>query len=180
MPHFLNKERLNGLFRYAMALTAEKQDAEDLLQTGIERALKGDFASIENKSAYIRTIMRNAWYDELRKQKIRQTSLYSELDHDAFLNTQTEDTNDQVPVSLIEVDPSNIIISEIELQKAWIKLGDQQREILYLWCVLGMTAAEMAQELKLSRGTVLSKIHRLKLFLRQQPQHVQQDNKGAK
>lgn len=180
MSHYLNKERLNALFRYAMALTAEKQDAEDLLQTGVERALKGDFSTIENKAAYIRTIMRNAWYDELRKQKTWQTSAYTDLEQKGDSSTQTESTEYDVPVSLIEADPSNIIISEIELQKAWLKLEDQQREILYLWCVLGMTAAEMAQELKLSRGTVLSKIHRLKLYLKQQPQHVQQDNKGAK
>ncbi len=80
MTPFLNKENLNAFFRYAMALTANKQDAEDLVHTGIERALKGDFTSIENKSAYIRTIIRNAWYDELRKQRIRNEITLDILD----------------------------------------------------------------------------------------------------
>ena len=165
MTPFLNKENLNGFFRYAMALTANKQDAEDLVHTGIERALKGGFSTIENKPAYIRTIIRNAWYDELRKQRIRN-EVTTDLNDTAGLNEI------EIPTSMLEVNPVDIIISEIELERVWGKLADQQREILYFWCVLGMTAAEMAKELKLPRGTVLSRIHRLKIFFQKLQDNV--------
>lgn len=159
MASFLNKENLNDFYRYAMALSGNKQDAEDLLHSGIERALKGNFSSVENKPAYIRTIIRNAWYDELRKQKVRKeiTAEYNDYE-------EGEDPDTELPTSIYDENPGEIIIAEIRLERVWNELQDQQREILYLWCVMGMTAAEMADELKLSRGTVLSRIHRLKLY----------------
>ncbi|MFT6153399.1 MAG: RNA polymerase sigma-70 factor (ECF subfamily) [Crocinitomicaceae bacterium] len=160
---FLNKDNLNQLYRFSMALTANSQNAEDLLHTGIERALRGNFSAVENKMAYIRTIIRNAWYDELRQKRT-----HNEVSSD-FID---EDEENVEPTSLIELDPNNVMIQQIQLQRTWELLTDQQRELLYLWCILGMTAAEIAIELKLPRGTVLSKIHRLKsaLYIHQKKQ----------
>jgi RNA polymerase sigma-70 factor (ECF subfamily) len=160
---FLNKDNLNQLYRFSMALTANSQNAEDLLHTGIERALRGKFSAVENKMAYIRTIIRNAWYDELRQKRT-----HNEVSSD-FID---EDEENVEPTSLIELDPNNVMIQQIQLQRTWELLTDQQRELLYLWCILGMTAAEIAIELKLPRGTVLSKIHRLKsaLYIHQKKQ----------
>ncbi len=73
---------------------------------------------------------------------------------------------------MLEVNPDDVIFTEIELQRVWNKLADQQREILYFWCVLGMTAAEMAKELKLPRGTILSRIHRLKMYFQKSQDNV--------
>jgi RNA polymerase sigma factor (sigma-70 family) len=155
---FLNKDSLNQLYRFSMALTANSQNAEDLLHTGIERALRGNFSAVENKMAYIRTIIRNAWYDELRQKRTHNEISSNFIDEDA-------DSENVEPTSLIELDPNNVIIQQIQLQRTWGLLTDQQRELLYLWCILGMTAAEISIELKWPRGTVLSKIHRLKSAL---------------
>jgi RNA polymerase sigma factor (sigma-70 family) len=153
---FLNKDKLNQLYRFALALTANSHNAEDLLHTGIERALKGNFSEVENKMAYIRTIIRHAWYDELRQKKT-----HNEVSSDVIDN---EEHNFE-PTSLTEPDSNDVIIQQIQLERTWTLLTDPQRELLYLWCILGMTAAEMAIELKLPRGTVLSRIHRLKAAL---------------
>jgi len=40
-----------------------------------------------------------------------------------------------------------------------------EREILYYWAVEGMTAAQIATTLDSRRGTVLSRIHRLRTAL---------------
>jgi RNA polymerase sigma-70 factor (ECF subfamily) len=161
---FFNKDNLNQLYRFAIALTANSQTAEDLLHTGIERALTGKLSTIDNKMAYVRTIIRNAWYDELRKKKS-----HNEVSSDFLEDNSEVEIN---PTSLLEPDSNDVTIQQIQLQQIWILLSDQQRELLYLWCILGMTAAEIAIELKLPRGTVLSKIHRLKAALQkyhQQP-----------
>ena len=133
-----------------MALTGIQEDAEDLLHTGLERALKQNLSHLENKNAFLRTIMRNFWYDELRKKKVRAEHVVSQLSEE----------NNATPIN--EPDANAILIDHIQLERSWSQLQDQQRELLYLWCILGMTAAEMAEELDLPRGTVLSRLHRLR------------------
>jgi RNA polymerase sigma-70 factor (ECF subfamily) len=161
---FFNKDNLNQLYRFAIALTTNSQTAEDLLHTGIERALTGKLSAIDNKMAYVRTIIRNAWYDELRKKKSHNEVLSDFLEDDTGCDIE--------PTSLIEPDSNDVIIQQIQLQRTWVLLSDQQRELLYLWCILGMTAAEIAIELKLPRGTVMSKIHRLKVALQKYHQQL--------
>ena len=163
MKHFLQPNNLNELYRFAYALAGEPQEAEDLLHSSIERALKAGLKAVEHKNAYVRTIIRNHWYDELRKKKVRQDHAQQTLDE--------EET-----VFLLEPDPEQVMMDEIQLERCWKELSEQQRELLYLWCILGMSAAEIADELSLSRGTILSRLHRLQGQLQQvHSQKVQHD-----
>lgn len=152
MKDFLLADNLNELFRFAFALTGDHQEAEDLLHSGIERALKSGLEAVEHKNAYVRTVIRNYWYDELRKKKVRQ-------DHTQVMIDEEE------TISLLEPDPEQVVMDEIQLERSWKTLSDQQRELLYLWCILGMSATEISVELALSRGTILSRLHRLQAHL---------------
>ena len=48
----------------------------------------------------------------------------------------------------------------------WSLLDPLEREILYYWAAEDMTAAQIASTLGTRRGTVLSRIHRLRSRLR--------------
>ncbi len=153
---FLEKDSLNKLYRFGIALTGNRSDAEDVLHTAIERFLKNKRKNkkqnIEQEHAFLRTIMRNYWYDECRKQKHRLAHVEA---------TQAE-------FELVNIDRyslEDVIIDQHDLQKHWAKLSDQQRELLYLHCVLEYSAQEIANELDCPRGTVLARIHRLKKHL---------------
>ena len=149
----LDKESLNQLYRYAMALTANKADAEDVLQTSIERYLKNCNLALSDNLPLARKILRNYWFDELRKLKVREG--YAD-------KVQQE----QESISMLGDTLEDICISEYDLSKIWSTLTDEQRELLYMHGVLNYTAQEIAQEQNQPRGSVLSRIHRLKKMLK--------------
>lgn len=149
----LDKESLNQLYRYAMALTANKADAEDVLQTSIERYLKNCKLTLSDNLPLARKIMRNYWFDELRKLKVREG--YAD-------KVQQEHES----ISMLDNSLEDVCISEHDLSKIWTTLTDSQRELLYMHGVLNYTAQEIAQEQNQPRGSVLSRIHRLKKMLK--------------
>jgi RNA polymerase sigma-70 factor (ECF subfamily) len=146
---FLDKDTLNQLYRFGIALTGNEQDSQDVLQTAIERFLRNKPQKITHKTAYLRTIMRNYWYDELRKQKHHQQHVQAL-------------TIEQDIISIHSQSLEDVYIDQQELQTHWDDLQDSQRELLYLHCVLEYTAQEISDELNCPRGTVLARIHRLK------------------
>ncbi len=150
----LNKESLNKLYRFGIALTGSPQDSEDVLHTAIERFLRKNPQNITEKEAFIRTIMRNYWYDEIRKQKNHQAHVES---------LQVEQGDMNIDKDRLE----DIIIDQHDFQKHWQALQAPQRELLYMHCVLEYSAQEIADEFNCARGTILSRIHRLKKQLQQ-------------
>ena len=151
---FLDKHTLNQLYRFGIALTGSPQDAEDVLHTAIERFLVKNPQNVSEKSAFIRTIMRNYWYDEIRKQKNHQAHVES---------LQVEQNDTDIDKDRLE----DIVIDQHDFQKHWQALQAPQRELLYMHCVLEYSAQEIADEFNCARGTILSRIHRLKKQLKQ-------------
>lgn len=155
----LDDASLNQLYRYSIAITANKADAEDVLQTGIERYLKLCDKPLSDCLPLVRKIMRNYWFDELRKMKTRQSYV--------------EESQSSESISMLESSLEDVCISQHDLANLWTSLSDQQRELLYLYGVLDYTAQEIAEEQGIPRGSVLSRVHRLKKSL----QKIYQDLK---
>ena len=68
---------------------------------------------------------------------------------------------------LIELDTDNLLLEEMlitssELDAVWLKMDPMEREILFLWAVEGYSTSQIADQLEISRGTILSRIHRLR------------------
>ncbi|WP_179079067.1 sigma-70 family RNA polymerase sigma factor [Shewanella sp. UCD-KL12] len=141
----LTREQLQSLYRYSFCLTAERGLAEDLLQNGLEKWLKCG-KDLEYSHAYIRKIIRNQFVDDCRrKQKIA----FDPIDeHAAVLLDETSLEALQIQHNLIE--------------QVFELLNAAEREVLYLWAIDGYTAAEIAEDLVQPRGTVLSRLHRIK------------------
>ena len=62
-------EYLDGLYSYALVLTRNHAEAEDLVQETYVRALKamGRLRADSNIKSWLFTILRNAWFNQLRK-----------------------------------------------------------------------------------------------------------------
>ena len=58
-----------------------------------------------------------------------------------------------------------IIASQLQVESVWQELSPDEREILYFWAVEGYSTSELAEFLQTPRGTLLSKIHRLRIRL---------------
>jgi RNA polymerase sigma-70 factor (ECF subfamily) len=141
----LSREQLQGLFRYCYCLTTDRRNAEDLLQTSLEKWLRLD-KTLDHSHAYIRKIIRNQFVDDCRRNQIL-----------AF-----DSIEEGSPILL-----DDICIEELEIQHNLIEhvfglLNTAEREVLYLWAVYGYTASEISVELMQPRGTILSRLHRIK------------------
>lgn len=150
--HFFDRSELQKLYRYGCVLCTGTDDAYDLLQYAIEKYLqKPDIQKSRSKQhgsdlAYVRTIMRNRFIDEYRK-----SARFPEERYD-----------DNSPVAIDETSLDDIIIAEIDLEIIWKKLDTFEREILYYWAIEGMTAKEISKQIDVPRGTVLSRLYRLR------------------
>ena len=144
----LDKDQLNQLYRYSLSLTDHADDAYDLLHTALEKYLTKQNGMNESVSLpYIRRIIRNQYIDQWRRDK---KILFESLDgqeHATAIDTVALD---------------QMIINESVLHTMWNHLDSGEREILFFWAVEGYTAKEIGEELNMPRGTVLSKIYRLK------------------
>lgn len=148
----LTQDDLQLLYRYSYTITCNEQDAYDLLQSAIEKYLTSSNSS-DNKIALIKCIIKNKHIDNYRHNKI--------IEFDTYDDTVFSLDNDMM-------DLENLIINEDMVEHILSSLKTDEREIIFYWAYEGYTAHQIAQILELPRGTVLSKLHRIKARLVQQ------------
>ncbi len=160
-PPLFDQAALNSAYRYCHALTGDQTAAYDLLQDGLERYLRSRIKA-DNPQAMLRRILRNRFIDTLR---MGHDDLHDELD-----------AHDNQLVSLGFSSVEDLIVVQDGLERIWRQLEPGERELLHLWAVEGYTAQEIADQIGLARGSVLSRIHRLRVKLK--AQQAQNDKQG--
>lgn len=141
----IEKEQLQALYRYCVMLTRDTGQAEDLLQASLENWLtRGKHQGYSH--AYMRRIVRNQFIDTCRRNKLV-----------AF-----ESLNDGTPILLDETSLEELQVQQDLIEVVIAHLNNADREVLYLWAVDGYSASEIAHELDVPRGTILSRLHRIK------------------
>ena len=144
---FFNRDELNNLYRYGYALCTNQDDAYDLLQYALEKYLHKP-AGYSNASdlAYVRTTMRNRFIDDCRK-----STRFPEEEYD-----------DGSLIAIDETTLENVVVAQFDLEIVWKELNTMEREVLYYWAIEGMTAQEIADQIDVPRGTVLSRLYRIR------------------
>lgn len=153
-------EHADGLFSYALALTRNVHEAEDLVQETYLRAIAAIDRLREdgNAKAWLYTILRNIRLNQVRQQRIRPKLL--ELD-------AHENSGDL----LIEAgkDPHSEYVSKMEirqLREALQQLSEEFREIILLREFADLSYQEIATLLGCAPGTVMSRLARARSKLR--------------
>lgn len=144
-----NAEQLQSLYRYAFALTLNADDAYDVLQSAVEKYLtKSQEKSFEINVplAMMRTLIRNLYIDSYRYKQRWKSEPYEEMGH-----------YDISPVNL-----EDCIISKDLADKLWQTLSPKDRDLLYHWVILGHSTDEVCTLCDISRGSFLSRMHRLR------------------
>jgi RNA polymerase sigma-70 factor (ECF subfamily) len=143
-----SKEELNTFFRYCIALTGDENSAGDLLQCCLEKYVRRDTSGMEDLKAYFRRMIRNQFIDDQRKSRNQHLDEFDE------------------EYTLIQIDArslDDIIVEREQAQLILRMLTPHEREILFLWAVEGFTVQDISRELGIPKGTLLSRLHRLKL-----------------
>ena len=146
--HMIDRPALQRLFRYGYSLTRNEDAACDLLQDALEACLRKAPDNRLATMSYIQKIMRNRFIDQYRREHRHPTE---SLD------------GDSQPVSIDPQVLEDIVIAQHEVEAIMALLEPLERELLYFWAVEGYTAREIADRTDSPRGTVLSRIHRLRL-----------------
>jgi RNA polymerase sigma-70 factor, ECF subfamily len=132
--------------RFAWVLTRSHDDAEDVVQAAVERALRNSHAWERGTrlDSWLFTIMQNLWRDELRAHRRRAEPL------EAAADVAGEDGRE---VSMRHIET-------IEAGEALAALPEEQRAVVALVVLEGMSYAEAARILAIPAGTVMSRLAR--------------------
>ena len=141
---------LPRLRRFARALTRHAQDADDLVQLAVERALvrSKQWQPGSSLTNWMLAIVRNAWIDETRSRRRRHAVLAPEGEAAELGDTGTD--------------------RDIELwsiQSALERLPEEQRLAVALVLVEGLSYREAAQVMQVPIGTLTSRLARGRLAL---------------
>lgn len=144
---------LPRLRRFALSLARSADVADDLVQTAAERAFaaRDRFDPATSLDAWLFRILRNAWIDTARRSRIRGVSV---------------EVDDRDPA--LATDPAPGLEARLMLgatEAAMLTLPDEQRAVLHLVCIEGLSYAEAAEVLGIPRGTVMSRLSRARLAL---------------
>lgn len=151
LPH------LDSLYNYALRLTTDQSDAEDLVQDSIVKAYRF-FDSYEkgtNAKAWLFRILKNSFINNYRKhQKLPQSVDYDEVSpyFESVRSEQMETT-----------DLENIIFRNLmddNFTSALAKLPEDFRTVVLLCDVDGFTYEEISNMLDVPIGTIRSRLHR--------------------
>jgi RNA polymerase sigma-70 factor (ECF subfamily) len=145
-------ELLPRLRAYAQVLTKNSHDADDLVQTTVERALSRIelYQPGTNFKAWMFTILRNCYFTEMRKRARRPESV-DPSDHEGALSVRA------VQQTGLEVR---------DFSRAFAKLTEMDRTVLILVGAEGMSYQEAADVLGTPIGTVRSRLSRARTRLK--------------
>ena len=141
---------LPRLRRFARALTRHPQDADDLVQLAVERALtrSTQWRPDSSLTNWMLAIVRNAWIDETRSRRSRDAVLVPE--------------NEAVEVGDTGTDRD---IEWWSIQSALERLPEEQRLAVALVLIEGLSYREAAQVMEVPIGTLTSRLARGRLAL---------------
>jgi RNA polymerase sigma-70 factor (ECF subfamily) len=132
------------LRRYARALAGNRAEADDLVQDTMERGWSrlASWRRGSDMRAWLFGIMHNLWVDQARKR-----------------HRITEAWDEHIPEpATASVYPDRLEVRDLEA--ALRLLPAEQREILLLVALEGMTYEEIASTLRIPPGTVMSRLAR--------------------
>src|SRR6059036_1559340 len=141
--------------RFARGLTGSATEADDLVQAACERALAREHQFQEGTrfDSWMFRIVQTIWIDQLRARDVRKE------DTDVAEERLGSDT----PVRRIE---ARIALAEVRL--AVDSLAPDQRRVLMLVTVEGLSYKEAAEVVGVPLGTIMSRLARARIALHQQ------------
>ncbi len=144
-------EILPNLRRFALSLSGNMADADDLLQMTVERVLTKGLPEDAEVLPWAMRVCRNLWIDEIRARKVRHSATA-----DPTLGEE----------QIVEGEAEAIgKLSMREVQQELQEMPEEQRAVLVLVAVEGYSYKEAAKLLDTPIGTVMSRLARARAAL---------------
>jgi len=152
---------LDGLYGYAVVLSRNSTEAEDLVQETCLRALRsmGQLRPDGNQKSWLFTVLRNVWLNQVRQRRTAPDLV--ELDsteNSAVVPTDPASDAHEVYVSKVEQEQVRAAIQQLPVEFREIIILREYEELSY---------QEIARVLNCPPGTVMSRLARARLRLRE-------------
>lgn len=152
-------EHLDALYGFAMVLTRNQSEAEDLVQETYLRAMRafGQLVPDSNLKSWLFTIMRNIWRNQIRH--VRSGPQFVEI---------TSDEVQEETLGYSNQDPHMLLVRKVEqetVRKAIEQLPEHFREIVVLRDLENFSYQQIANILDCPAGTVMSRLARARAQL---------------
>ncbi|WP_044098184.1 sigma-70 family RNA polymerase sigma factor [Bifidobacterium bohemicum] len=158
---------LNSMYRQAMRLTNNTEDAQDLVQDAYERGFKAfdSFRPGSNFEAWMTTIERNAYFNQYAKAKRRpqrandSTGEYDDWDIYSASDHSSEGLKSAEQEYLDGFAPQ-------EIMAALDRLSPERRQVFIDTAIDGKSYKQVADEQGVKIGTVMSRLNRARAQLK--------------
>lgn len=152
---------LDALYGFAMALTRNQQEAEDLVQETYLRAARafGRLLPDSNLKSWLFAIMRNIHLNQLRHAHSGPQ----------FVELEAEETDRTQWLDHAARDPQQLLLQKVEREQvraAIERLPKHYREVVVLRDLEGFSYQQIASILQCPAGTVMSRLGRAREQLR--------------
>jgi RNA polymerase sigma-70 factor (ECF subfamily) len=146
---------LDTLYRGALRLTRDPEQAQDLVQDTYARALRyqHSFEVGTNMRAWLFAIMRNLFWDRVKGAKKGEVSLDDDSG-DFALYERLKDETAHPEADVLDKIAASEVVSAVE------QLPPVYREVVLLVDVEGFSYKDAAEVLGVPIGTVMSRLHR--------------------
>ncbi|MEM1446879.1 MAG: sigma-70 family RNA polymerase sigma factor [Planctomycetota bacterium] len=154
-------QEMDAVYRMAMTLARDPNEASDLVQETYLKAFKAE-GRFELREAGVKPwlfkILHNNFYTRYQKKK-RESPTDSEVLHDALPGVSDE------PPPAWDLEHLDWEQVDDRLKHAINDLPEHYREVLLLWAVEGLKYREIADVLGVALGTVMSRLYRARQTL---------------
>jgi RNA polymerase sigma-70 factor (ECF subfamily) len=152
---------INSLYRSALSMSKNENDAQDLVQETYLRAYKffDKFKEGTNCRAWLFRILRNIFINTMHYNKARPQVIYL---------SQMEDENEELSS---DASPEDSIFGDVfddDMSAAMKRLPDKLRTTVLLADVEELSYQEIADAMNCPVGTVMSRLHRGRRMLRKE------------
>jgi RNA polymerase sigma-70 factor, ECF subfamily len=153
-------ENIDGLYSYALVLTRNHAEAEDLVQEAYVRAIQAmrRLRADSNIKGWLFTILRNIWLNQLRKRRTGPQMVEMEVE-DSVANSIAEPSKNShdLYVAKMEIEEVRAAIQKLPIDFCEIILLREYEDLSY---------QEIADILDCPVGTVMSRLARARARLR--------------
>jgi RNA polymerase sigma-70 factor, ECF subfamily len=158
-PQMMGIEYLDGLYSYAIVLTRNHAEAEDLVQETYTRAMQAmqKLRADSNIKGWLFTILKNIWFNQLRKRRNGPQMVEIEAGNDLANNiVELSKNSHDLYVSKLEAEQVRAAIQELPVEF---------REVILLREYEDFSYREIASILHCPLGTVMSRLGRARTKL---------------
>ena len=156
----LGSEHIDGLYSYALVLTHNHAEAEDLVQETYVRAIPaiGRLRPDSNIKAWLFKILRNIWFNQLRKRRSDPQMFHADMETDS-VDKLVNPGKDSYEIYAGKLEARRV-------RSAIEQLSLEFREVILLREFEELSYQEIASLLDCPPGTVMSRLARARAKLR--------------